>query len=39
MWGTAGMDTSEVKFYDRSYIGEILFDDEFGKTFHNPANQ
>ena len=39
MWGTDGMDTAKVNFWERDYIGEVLFDDTFGETFHKRANQ
>lgn len=39
MWGTSGMDTSKVNFWDISYIGEVLFDEKFGINFHNKESQ
>lgn len=37
MWGTNGLNTDEVNFWDRSYSGEITFDSTFAESFHLPA--
>ena len=39
MWGTNGMNTIDVNFWDRSYAGEVEFDSKFSENFHLPENQ
>lgn len=38
MWGTRGMDTKDVVFWEMDYIGEVKFDPKFGPNFHKRAN-